>query len=249
MYCFKSENMKTHTVGMLLFPNLTLQDFAGPYDVFIRAQGFTVYTVAENTHPIQAEGGVVLQAQYSFEDCPAIDILFVPGGRGITPLLTNSACLSFLKTRADRAEYITAVCTGSLLLAAAGLLSGYKATTHWRSIPLLKMFNVDAVEERVVRDRNRITGGGITAGIDFGLQVTAWIAGEQVARTIQLLLEYSPAPPFNSGTVKTADTLTVHEAVIQTQQLFDARYEIIKKLTGHVGESKSNEIARTHGCA
>jgi len=220
---------------MLLFPNLTLQDFAGPYDVFIRAECFAVCTVGQDTHPMQVEGGLVLQAQYTFDDCPAIDILFVPGGRGITSLLTNQSYLSFLRTKAMQAEYITAVCTGSLLLAAAGLLAGYKATTHWRSMPLLKMFNVDAVEARVVKDRNRITGGGITAGIDFGLQLAAWIAGENIASTIQLLIEYAPEPPFNAGSIKTAAPDIVQEAMAKTQQLFDIRLSIIKEIVGGVG--------------
>jgi cyclohexyl-isocyanide hydratase len=241
--------MKKYSIGMLLFPNLTLQDFAGPYDVFIRAECFTVHTVAEDTRPMEVEGGLVLQAQFTFDDCPAIDILFVPGGRGITPLLRNQAYHSFLKTRAQHAEYITAVCTGSLLLAAAGLLSGYKATTHWRSMPLLKMFNVDAVDERVVRDRNRITGGGITAGIDFGLQLTAWIAGDDVAKTIQLLLEYSPLPPFHSGSLKTAEPAIIQEAMAQTQQLYDLRLQLITKINGSSGHRKSADIAAAHGCS
>jgi cyclohexyl-isocyanide hydratase len=231
--------MKNYNIGMVLFPNVTLQDFAGPYEVFTRVACFNVFTIAEKIYPIQAEGGIVLQAQYAFDDCPAIDILFVPGGRGITPLLTDGLFLSFLKTRSIQAKYITAVCTGSLLLAAAGLLSGFKATTHWRSIPLLKMFKVDAIDERVVRDRNRITGGGITAGIDFGLQVTAWIAGEDVAKTIQLLLEYSPAPPFNAGSVKTAETAIVQEAMAQTQQLYDSRLQLITKI---ISDADSREI-------
>jgi cyclohexyl-isocyanide hydratase len=241
--------MKKYSIGMLLFPNLTLQDFAGPYDVFIRAECFTVYTVAETTHLMQVEGGLVLQAQYTFDDCPAFDILFVPGGRGITPLLTNQKYISFLKTRAQKAEYITAVCTGSLLLAAAGLLSGYKATTHWRSLSLLKMLGVDVVEERVVKDRNRITGGGITAGIDFGLQITAWIAGEKVAKTIQLLLEYAPEPPFNAGDIKTAEVDIAREALTQTQELYDIRLKIISEIIGDSGRSNSAAIAAAHGCS
>jgi cyclohexyl-isocyanide hydratase len=228
--------MKKYNIGMLLFPDLTLQDFAGPYDVFIRAESFNVYTVSENTAPIRVEGGLVLQPQYNFNDCPPIDILFVPGGRGITWLLDNDNYLSFLKTRAHNAAYITAVCTGSLLLAAAGLLSGYKATTHWRSINLLKMFGVEAMQQRVVKDRNRITGGGITAGIDFGLQLTAWIVGEDAAKTIQLLLEYHPEPPFKSGNVTTAEPHILEEAMKQTQQLFDKRFKIITGLTARGSE-------------
>jgi cyclohexyl-isocyanide hydratase len=214
----------------LLFPDLTIQDFVGPYDVFIRAECFEVFTVSETTGPFNAEGGLTLQTQYSFQDCPSIDILFVPGGRGITPLLTHDIYLSFLKDKSLHAKYITAVCTGSLLLAAAGLLSGYQATTHWRSMSLLEMFGVDAIDQRVVKDRNRITGGGITAGIDFGLQLTAWIAGVDIAKTIQLILEYSPEPPFNCGNAKSADPHIVKIATSKTQQLFEKRRGIIESI-------------------
>jgi cyclohexyl-isocyanide hydratase len=240
--------MRKYNIGMLLFPNVTLQDFAGPYEVFIRTECFTVFTVAEKKSSMQVEGGLVLQAQYSYSDCPAIDILFVPGGKGITQMLTNESCISFLQSRGIHAEYITAVCTGSLLLAAAGLLSGYRATTHWRSMPLLKMFDVDVIDERVVRDKNRITGGGITAGIDFGLQVTAWIAGEHVAKTIQLLLEYSPEPPFHAGSTKTAEASIIHDAMAQTQGLYDLRLGVIKKILEQ-GRPKSTDIASAHGCS
>jgi cyclohexyl-isocyanide hydratase len=220
--------MKKYRICMLLFPHLTLQDFAGPYDVFIRADCFEVFTASENTGLMSIEGGLMLQSQYTFDTCPPFDILFVPGGTGITPLMTNKAYLSFLRSRAREVQYITAVCTGSLLLAAAGLLSGYKATTHWRSIPLLKMLNVDAVDERVVKDRNRITGGGITAGLDFGLQLTAWLGGDDMAKTIQLILEYAPQPPFNSGSVKSAAHHIIEEAMTKTQSLFEKRLKIIK---------------------
>jgi cyclohexyl-isocyanide hydratase len=222
--------MEKYRIGMLLFPDLTLQDFVGPYDVFIRAECFEVHTVSETTSPLKAEGGLILQAQYTFQNCPPVDILFVPGGRGITPLLTNNIYLSFLKERSFHAKYITAVCTGSLLLAAAGLLSGYKATTHWRSMSLLKMFGVEAIDQRVVIDRNRITGGGITAGIDFGLQLTAWIGGEDIAKTIQLILEYAPEPPFNCGNAKSADPHILKIATSRTQELFEKRREIIESI-------------------
>ncbi|MDB5013675.1 MAG: ThiJ/PfpI protein, partial [Daejeonella sp.] len=203
---------------MLLFPDLTLQDFVGPYDVFIRAECFEVYTVALNTKFIKAEGGLSVSADYSFEDCPSVDILFVPGGKGITPLLTDLRYIEFLTNKGKNAQYITGVCTGSLLLAAAGLLTGYRATTHWRSIVLLKMFGIDAVEERVVIDRSRITGGGITAGIDFGLVLTALIGGEDQAKLVQLILEYNPQPPFKSGSPADAEPHILEKAIEITQQ-------------------------------
>lgn len=223
-------DFKKLTIGMLLFPDVTLQDFAGPYDVFIRAECFQVFIVSRDTDPLHAEGGLTLKADLSFEESPLFDILFVPGGRGITPLLTNQAYHTFLRKQGAHAQYITAVCTGSLLLAASGLLKGYKATTHWRSIELLRMLGVEAVEERVVTDRNRITGGGITAGIDFGLVLTALIGGEDVAKTVQLLLEYDPMPPFQSGSPRTAEPPILQKGMEITQALFESRRKIIEQI-------------------
>lgn len=216
--------------GMLLFPGLTLQDFAGPYDVFIRSGCFDVLVVSENTEFIQAEGGLYLKPDISFANCPPLDIIFVPGGHGVNALLMNKAYINFLKQQSTKAKFITSVCTGSLLLAAAGLLNGYKATTHWRSLDLLKMFNVETVETRIVIDRNRITGGGVTAGIDFALTLTSILAGEERAKIIQLMLEYNPSPPFNSGSPKLAETLVLEKAIRASQHVFDERMKIIQSL-------------------
>lgn len=232
----KQKHMNSLSIGMLLFPELTIQDFAGPYEVFTRVEKFKVFIVAQTAGLIKAEGGLQVKADYTFDNCPPVDILFVPGGKGITPLLTNETYLSFLSKRGTDASYITAVCTGSLLLGAAGLLNGYKATTHWRSLDLLRMMNIEAIEERVVIDRNRITGGGITAGIDFGLALTALLAGEDVAKIIQLMLEYAPEPPFNSGSAKTAEPHILQKARELTQPLFDAR---VKQLQNQKHSPKS----------
>jgi len=224
----KMEKLK---IGMLLFPNLTVLDLTGPYEVFVRAHCFEVYIIGENKELVVAEGGLSLKPDFTFNDCPDIDILFVPGGKGITPLLTNRLYIDFLQGKAIKAKYITAVCTGSLLLAASGLLDGYKATTHWRSLELLQMFGVETIEQRVVVDRNRITGGGITAGLDFGLSLTALIGGESMAKTIQLMLEYNHEPPFASGNPKTAEPDIFKTALKMTQSLFDERKKIIQQIT------------------
>lgn len=215
-------------IGMLLFPELTLQDFVGPYDVFIKAGCFEIFIVSENTDLLHAEGGLKLKADISFADCPALDIIFVPGGRGITRLLKDQAYIDFVRRQGMHAKFITSVCTGSLLLGVAGLLMGYKATTHWRSVPLLKMLNVETVEDRVVIDRNRITGGGVTAGIDFALTLTSMIAGEERAKIIQLLLEYDPSPPFNSGSPKHADKDIIEKAIQASENVFNQRIKIIQ---------------------
>lgn len=221
-------DMQKLKIGMLLFPDLTIQDLVGPYEVFVRTDCFEVLIVSENTQPIRAEGGLTLRADLSLAECPPLDILFVPGGKGINPLLTSKAYLGFLRQQAENARYVTSVCTGSLLLAAAGLLAGYKATTHWRSLELLRMLGVETIEERVVIDRNRITGGGITAGLDFGLALTALICGEDMAKTVQLLLEYDPLPPFQAGSPKTAETHVLQKAIAITQASFEERIRIIQ---------------------
>ncbi|MCW3468016.1 DJ-1/PfpI family protein [Chitinophaga nivalis] len=222
--------MRKLKVGMFLFPELTILDFTGPYECFVKASCFEVLVIGETTDPIKAEGGLTVQPNIAMADCPQLDILFVPGGRGINTLLTNQAVLGFLRNQAAGARYITAVCTGSLVLAAAGLLQGYKATTHWRSLDLLEMFGVETVTERIVRDRNRITGGGITAGIDFGLSLIALIGGAEMAKTIQLQLEYAPAPPFNAGSPKTAGIPVLQKVKEDTRFMKETRTKIIRQL-------------------
>lgn len=229
----KLSNMKKLKIGMIAFPQMTILDFAGPYEVFFRAPCFEVHIIGADTKPFKVEGGMCMQADLSYDDCAPMDIIFVPGGKGINPLMQDEKFMRFLKLQAGHAQYIASVCTGAVLLAAAGLLNGYKATTHWRSLELLHFFGAEAIDERVVIDRNRITGGGITAGIDFGLVLTALIGGEQMAKTIQLLLEYDPKPPFKSGSPKLAEPHILQTAKEITQSLFDDRVKIIQTILGN----------------
>jgi cyclohexyl-isocyanide hydratase len=226
--------MEKFKVVMLLFPELTIQDFVGPYDVFVKTPKFEVLTVALSKSEMTAEGGLIVKATYDFDDCPPADILFVPGGSGVTAILNNKLYQAFLKRQGENAQYISSVCTGALLLAAAGLLKGYKATTHWRSLDLLEMFGIETIAQRVVIDRNRITGGGVTAGIDFGLTLTALIAGADQAKLVQLLLEYNPEPPYNSGAPARASKNTIWQATALSQAQFDLRHQIIKELLTQV---------------
>jgi cyclohexyl-isocyanide hydratase len=215
-------------IGMVLFPNLTQLDLTGPYEVFGRVA--KVLLIAENSAPVKSDTGLLLTPDETFDTSPQVDVLFVPGGRGIYEAIQNNRLQNFLKQQAVKAKYITSVCTGSLVLAAAGLLNGYKATTHWLSLDLLKLFNVEVTEERVVIDRNRITGGGVTAGIDFGLSVVAKIYGENAAKEIQLMMEYDPAPPFNSGSPNTADKKIVEKVRDERKVIQKEREELIKKI-------------------
>lgn len=226
--------MKKLKLGMLLFPDLTVLDFVGPYDVFIKSEVIEVLIIGETTDLIKAEGGLILQADLSIDDCPDLDIIFIPGGKGINRLLTNQNVLSFLRDKGQNAKYITSVCTGSLILAAAGLLNGYKATTHWRSLELLRMFGIETITERVVIDRNRITGGGVTSGIDFGLVLISILAGENAAKLIQLQLEYNPSPPYNAGSPETIEKDLLEKGIRNTQPMFAYRKAIIESITKSV---------------
>jgi cyclohexyl-isocyanide hydratase len=217
-------------IGMVLFPNLTQLDLTGPYEVFGRMPSTRVLLIAESLEPVKSDNGLLLTPDQTFDTAPQVDVLFVPGGRGIFEAMQHQKLISFLQHQSIQAKYITSVCTGSLVLAAAGLLNGYKATTHWLSLHLLKMFNVDVVEERVVTDRNRITGGGVTAGIDFGLFVVAKLFGEEAAKETQLMMEYNPAPPFNAGSPKTAEKEIVDRVIATRKDIQKEREELIKKL-------------------
>ena len=217
-------------IGMVIFPNLTQLDLTGPYEVFGRLPATKVLLIAESLEPLKSDNGLLLTPDETFDTAPQVDILFVPGGRGIFEAMQSEKLINFLQQQAVNAKYITSVCTGSLVLAAAGLLTSYKATTHWLSLHLLKMFNVEVVEERVVIDRNRITGGGVTAGIDFGLFVVAKLFGEDAAKETQLMMEYNPAPPFNAGSPKTAEKEIVDRVIATRKDIQKEREELIKKL-------------------
>ena len=188
---------------MLIYPGMTLLDMAGPQALWGFHGG--TYLVWEARGPVPTDTGVAVVATHTFDDCPEdMDVVCVPGGFGTWDVIRNEAALGFLRRSAANARYVTSVCTGSIILAAAGLLDGYKAATHWATYPMLEMLGVEGVHERVVVDRNRITGGGVTAGIDFGFTVLAELLGEEAARTTQLMVEYDPAPPFDSGSPSSA---------------------------------------------
>jgi cyclohexyl-isocyanide hydratase len=204
-----SANSAPCHIGLVLFPMMTQLDFTGPYEVFARLPDTVVHMVARTAEPVRTERGLLLTPVITFADCPALDVLVVPGGPGQHQAMQDEVLLEFLRSQGEQADYVTSVCTGALLLGAAGLLRGYRATTHWLSLPLLEVYGAVPVDARVVVDRNRVTGGGVTAGIDFGLQLAAMLRGEAVAQQIQLQMEYNPAPPFQSGSPATAPAAIV----------------------------------------
>lgn len=186
-------------IGFLVFPRVQQLDLTGPYEVLASLPQACVRLVAKSRTPVVSATGLTLVPDVAFADCPPLDIVCVPGGDGINPLLADDETLDFLRRQAAQARYVTSVCTGALLLGAAGLLSGRRATTYWASHHFLAAFGAIPVAARFVRDGNLMTGGGVTAGIDFALALVAEIAGPDAAEAIQLGLEYAPAPPFDAG--------------------------------------------------
>lgn len=194
-------NQRKPEVAMLLYPGVTVLDLIGPQSVL--ASNCNVHVVWKNTDLLETDSGIVMKATSTLDDCPKdLDVLFVPGGE--FSVMRDDEVLRFLADRATRARYVTSVCGGSIVLGAAGLLQGYEATSHWSARHHLPLFGATPVEARVVRDRNRISGGGVTAGIDFGLVLLAELLGDDVAKMTQLMLEYDPAPPFDAGTPEKA---------------------------------------------
>jgi len=189
-------------IAMLVYPGMTPLDLLGPLQTWSQMPDAEIQIVWKNTDPVMTDVGMAVVPTHSFADAfKNPDIIFAPGGRKPTIDLTqDTETMAFLKSRGENATWVTSVCTGALLLGAAGLLDGYKATTHWAAIPFLEGFGAIPTEGRYVIDRNRATGGGVTAGIDFGLAMVAEIAGKETAQMIQLAMEYSPQPPFKSGT-------------------------------------------------
>ena len=205
-------------IGLLLFPDITQLDLTGPYEVFTKIPGAEVRLVWKTLEPVRAGGGMRLLPDTTFESCPQLDLVCVPGGAGMNALLEDAATLAFLRRQAAGARYVTSVCTGALVLGAAGLLKGRRATTHWMSFELLEAFGAIPTQGRVVEAGTVITGGGVTAGIDFALLIAARVAGEEVARAIQLGIEYDPAPPFDSGHPDRADADLVARTRAQAEK-------------------------------
>ena len=186
-------------IAFVLFPNLTQLDFTGPLQVLSRLPGAEVHLVAKTLDLVPSDAALRIPPTTTFDNCPPVDLLCIPGGFGVDQAMQDEALMAFVRREGARAKYVTSVCTGAFVLGAAGLLEGKRATTHWAYHDELALVGASPVKERVVRDGNVFTGGGVTAGIDFALAVAAEIAGEGVAQAIQLGLEYDPAPPFDSG--------------------------------------------------
>ena len=207
-------------IGFLLFPRLTQLDLTGPLEVLSRGANARLHLIWKEPGRVLSDCGLGLYADTSFADAPQLDVLIVPGGTdGVSALLEDQEVLDFVRRQGEGAGYVTSVCTGALVLGAAGLLDGYRATTHWSAVDRLAAYGAQYTPGRVVRDRNRLTGGGVTAGIDFGLTLASELWGRTWAEGIQLGLEYAPQPPFSAGSPDSAPPLVTRTV----RQLFAAQ--------------------------
>ena len=216
-------------IGMLIFPGITAIDYVGPSDLLARIPGAKLRLIWKHKDAIQTDLGWEIRATDTFESCGQLDMIVVPGGPGIGDLLTDDETLGFLARQAEAAKWVVGVCTGPLVLGAAGLLSGYSATCHWASHELLALVGAIPVKERVVVDRNRITGAGMTSGLDCALHAIALSAGPEVAKGIQLFAEYDPQPPFDSGAPHKASPALVGSMMEKIKPILDRRRELLAK--------------------
>lgn len=215
-------------IGFLLFPDVQQLDLTGPYEVLASLPDTKMHLVARDCVPVRSVTGLTLQPTVTWLDCPQLDVLCIPGGKGVNALLDDGAALDFVRRQASGARYVTSVCTGALVLGAAGLLRGKRATTHWASHDLLAAFGAIPVHARVVRDGSLLTGGGVTAGIDFGLTLAAELVGRVAAEEVQLNLEYAPAPPFDAGTPDSAPRSVVEAVRSQSKAIRLERERLVQ---------------------
>jgi len=222
-------------IGMLIFPRLTQLDMTGPYEVLARLPNTKVHLIAHSLDAVTTDRGMMILPTVTFADCPQFDVIMVPGGPGQQDLMEDSMVLEFLRRQARGARYITSVCTGSLVLGAAGLLKGRRATCHWAALEHLKALGAIPVSERVVIDGNIVTGAGVASGLDFGLALAAELDGEETAREIQLQIEYDPAPPFDSGSLRTASPATVAKLRNRLATLNEERRVVAERVGRKLG--------------
>jgi cyclohexyl-isocyanide hydratase len=206
-----------HIIGLVFYPGMTSLDMIGPQQVFSALPDVQIHRLWKTLDPVETDDGMKVLPDTTFENCPHLDIICIGGGLGQSMVEDDPEILAFLQQQGSTAKFITSVCGGSLFLAKAGLLEGYRAATHWAMRGQLASFGVEIGTERVVIDRNRISGGGVTAGIDFGLAIASILHGEEIAKITQLLIEYNPAPPFDVGSPEKAGTELVKKAMLFMQ--------------------------------
>jgi len=223
------------SIVFLVYPGVTQLDFTGPAQILSRLGEAKVDYVWKTRDPVPTDAGFSILPTATFAEIGAADIICIPGGIACVEMIEDDEVLAWVRRVGERASWVTSVCTGSLILGAAGLLKGYRAACHWAWRDHLRLFGAEPVAERVVRDRNRLTGGGVTAGIDFALSLTAAVRGEDHARLIQLALEYDPAPPFASGSPERADESLLAAYQRRMAMLAPGRDERIRAAAARLG--------------
>jgi cyclohexyl-isocyanide hydratase len=206
-----------HIIGLIFYPGMTSLDIIGPQQVFSGLPGVKIHRIWKTLDPVKTDDGMMVLPDTTFDNCPRLDIICIGGGIGQAAVEDDPELLAFLRNQGSTAKFITSVCGGSQFLAKAGLLEGYRAATHWAARPQLAALGVEVGTERVVIDRNRITGGGVTAGIDFGLTLASILYGEEIAKITQLMIEYNPAPPFDTGSPEKAGPELVQKGLLLMQ--------------------------------
>lgn len=228
-------------IGAFVFDDMDQLDFAGPFEVLSRVSNSTFHIFGKTKRPVRDVRGLVITPTMEFSEVPKLDVLVVPGGNGVNPLMEDSLTLEFLRSQAAGVACLFSICTGSLLLGAAGLLAGRRATTHWASFEFLTSFGARPVDKRVVVDENLVTAAGVTSGIDGALWVAALLRGEAEAKAIQLYLEYSPEPPFDCGSPHKAPAEMVARFRNETRGLIDERREIVRRVAGQLGAQSAQQ--------
>lgn len=226
--------MEKFNIGLILYPGVTQLDLTGPAEVFGRVPQCDVHLIWKTLDPVATEHNWGIIPTQTFTHCVPLDVICVPGGRGQIALMDDEEVLSFIQAQSKHAKWVTSVCTGALLLGAAGLLKGYRATSHWMSRDQLALFGAIPVNQRVVCDRNRITGGGVTAGIDFALKLISVLFDEATAQSVQLAIEYDPSPPFCSGRPEQADEQLVRHVIFVARKRQEARLVASIKAAGRL---------------
>lgn len=219
-------NSKKYVIGLVFYPGMTALDIVGPQTVFNSLPGVQIHRLWKTLEPIQTDDGMRIIPDTTFDNCPPLDIICIGGGIDQSAVIEDSEILTFLRHQGSEAKFVTSVCGGSEFLAKAGLLQGYRSATHWMAREQLAAAGVQVGTERVVIDRNRISGGGVTAGIDFGLEIAKLLYGEEIAKIVQLSIEYDPAPPFDVGSPEKAGAELVHKAKLYAAKAFNLKFPV-----------------------
>ncbi|MBF2008999.1 MAG: DJ-1/PfpI family protein [Chlorogloeopsis fritschii C42_A2020_084] len=212
-----------YVVGLVFYPGMTALDIIGPQTVFSALPGIQIHRIWKTLDPIQTDDGMRIIPDTTFDNCPPLDIICIGGGLAQNAVVDDPEILAFLRQQGSMAKFVTSVCGGSEFLAKAGLLQGYRSATHWMFREQLAAAGVQVSTERVVIDRERMSGGGVTAGIDFGLEVAKVLYGEETAKIVQLLIEYDPTPPFDTGSPEKAGAVLVNKAMLYAAEALNLK--------------------------